>query len=132
MKRYEVCSWFIDGLWAGAISLKTAGGAASVGRCCPRTFLAPYPNPYPEPIPRTRTQFTRTPYRTTARTTARTTVPNSAPNYGSPPSGLSCLETRYMAPRPELNPLHVIRERHREHDGEALHSQLHVHDRILY
>ena len=91
MKRYEVCSWFIDGLWAGAISLKTAGGAASVGRCCPRTFLAPYPNPYPEPIPRTRTQFTRTPYRTpyrtTARTTARTTVPNSAPNYGSPPSG---------------------------------------------
>ena len=92
MKRYEVCSWFIDGLWAGAISLKTAGGAASVGRCCPRTFLAPYPNPYPEPIPRTRTQFTRTPYRTpyrtTARTTARTTVPNSAPNYGSPPSDM--------------------------------------------
>ena len=26
-----------------------------------------------------------------------------------------------MAPRPELNPLHVIRERHREHDGVALH-----------
>ena len=48
------------------------------------------------------------------------------------PGCLSCLETRYMAPRPELNPLHVIRERHREHDGEALHSQLHVHDRILY
>ena len=37
------------------------------------------------------------------------------------PGCLSCLETRYMAPRPELNPLHVIRERHREHDGEALH-----------
>ena len=71
MKRYEVCSWFIDGLWLG-----WRHQSEDCWWCCFRWPLLPpnFSGPIPEPVPRTHTP---NPYPIHPNP-----VPNPVPNYG--------------------------------------------------